>query len=230
MKRLTLSKVCIAAAVVLLILIGQAQQTKTPKRPYEHLLKFSKTQSQKQSQPEKKKNSCQESESIISAFVKELPNKLSTDEKEVTKIRTKILQNESLKKIIIKNNQCGANAASRLANIYSHFGLSDKANEYHKIVLNFAEKDNTTAIANLCGYDAISTKDQKLHYCKIVTNRKNIDFKSAALFFLGQHYLDNNDGDNLIELCLKNTEDKDLCQNLYLFPLGEKLRKEKKYK
>lgn len=220
----------IAVLVLFFLILGNhAHQKETPKQSDTYLLKSTKNQTQNKVH-EKKEDACQELENTIKALVKKLPKKLSNNEEEMKKNKTLILEDDSLKKLVIENNKCGANSASWLANIYLDVGLNDKANEYHKIVLDFAKKDNATAIANLCGYDTVATKEQRLRYCKIVINRENIDFKSAALFFLGQYYFDNNDGDNLIKLCLNAGTDSKICQNLYLFPLGDKLREEKKYK
>lgn len=170
---------------------------------------------------------CQKSEKIIRDFLKKLPPKPSKNEAEIKNTRTLLLQDESLKKIIIENNKCGANTASWLANIYALIGLNEKAQKYHKIVVGFAEKNNTSAIENLCGYDSVSTKAQKLHYCKAIMDGNNADYKFAAMGVLGGYYSETNQSDELIELCRKAGDKENACQFVYLFPFGEKLHKEK---
>lgn len=241
MKKIIFSKASIAAIILFSLTLGSYFQKKEVLRQSDTpLSKSIKSPAQKQISAEKKENPCQESENAINALVKNLYKTLGDNEEEIKKNRSIFLhQDESLKKIVIENNDCGAHSASRLAGIYSHYGLKEKANKYHKIVLDFAEKGNTTAIARLCsydatvsnllGYDPAATKEQKLHFCKLVINNKNEDSKFFAVDFLGELYFDENKEDDLLELCNKAGDSKNLCHMLYLFPLADKLYKEKKY-
>lgn len=241
MKKIIFSKVSIAAIILFSLILGSYCNKKVAHHQSDNpLSKSAKSPAKKQITADKKENSCQEPEKLINALVKNLYKIQGANEEEIKKNRTLFLnQDESLKKIAIENNDCGAHSASRLASIFSHFGLKEKANTYHKIVLDFAKKDNTTAIARLCsydttisnllGYDSVATKEQKLHYCKLVIKNQTEDSKLFAVSFLGELYFDEKKEDDLIELCNKAGDSKNICHLLYLFPLADKLYKEKKY-
>ncbi|QIN36836.1 SEL1-like repeat protein [Legionella longbeachae] len=241
MKKTIFSKSSIVTIILFSLVLGSYYHKKeTLQQSDSPLPKSEKIPDQKQITGEKKENPCQESENIINALVRKLYKTLGSNEEEVKKNRTLFLhQDESLKKILIENNECGASSASRLANIYSQFGLKDQANKYHKIVIGLAEKGNATAIERLCsydnkissmlGYDSVTTKEQKLHFCKLVIKNEKSDSKFFAVAFLGQLYFDENKEDELFDLCNKAGDSKDHCYMLYLFPLSDKLYKEKKY-
>ncbi|KTD02463.1 sel1 repeat family protein [Fluoribacter gormanii] len=231
MKKIIFSKSSIVTIILFSLVLGSYYHKKeTLQQSDSPLPKSEKIPDQKQITGEKKENPCQESENIINALVRKLYKTLGSNEEEVKKNRTLFLhQDESLKKILIENNECGANSASRLANIYSHFGFKDKANEYHKIVLDFAEKGNATAIENLCDYDSVTTEEQKVHFCKLVIENAKEDSKISAVHFLGQLYFEESKEDDLLELCNKAGDNKSHCHMLYLFPLADKFYKEKQY-
>jgi len=241
MKKIIFSKVSVAAIILFSLTLGSYFHKKEAFRQSDiPQSKSTKSPSQKQNSAEKKENPCQESENVINALVKNLYKTPGTNKEEIKKNRTLFLhRDESFKKIVIENNDCGVHLASRLAGIYSHYGLKEKTNKYHKIVLDFAEKGNTTAIERLCsydttisnllGYDSTATKEQKLHFCKLVINNKNEDSKFFAVNFLGELYFDENKEEDLLELCNKAGDSKNYCHMLYLFPLADKLYKEKKY-
>lgn len=135
------------------------------------------------------------------------------------------------------NNQCGADAASYLVNLYAHVNELEKANEHHQKVINYANSNNTSAISNLCdGYDSLVTSEQKLHFCQMVlddkTQKFNDTIKFAALTALSSFYFDLKQGDKLFELCEKSKE-KDICMFSNLFTsvnsLALKLYEEKNY-
>lgn len=241
MKKIIFSKASIAAIILFSLVFGTHWHKKESfKQSDIPISKSTTSSSQKKVSAENKENQCQESDNLINALFKKLHKTIGANEEEIKKNSTLILQqDESLKKIVIKNNDCGAHNASRLAYIYSHYGLKDKANKYHKIVIDFAEKGNATAIARLCsqdttisnllGYDSTATKEQKLHFCKLVIKNKNEDSKFFAVNFLGELYFDENKEDGLLELCNKAGNSKNFCHMLYLFPLADKLYKEKQY-
>lgn len=224
MKKL-ISSIISIAVIVLLILISQYHPKNAPKQSDAHQLKTSKIQPQKQEIFVKKVNPCQKSENIINVFVEKLLQiKLNAEDG-----KRAILQDKSLRKIIIENNECGASSASRLANIYSRFGFKDKANKYHQFVLDFAEKGNVTAIENLCDYDSVATKEQKIYFCKLIIENEKKDSKFSAVHFLGQLYFAESKEDDLLKLCNQAGDNKSHCHLLYLFPLADKFYKEKQY-
>lgn len=241
MKKFIFSKFSITTIILFSLILGSYFHKKEPPTKTDtHPSTSTKSQTQKHTLPEKKKNPCQASEDIIEHFLKKLPKKMPTNTEEIQIVRTLILQDEELKKIVIKNDKCGASSASWFANLYSDVGLKDKANEFHKMVLDFASKHNMSALADLCDYETVASKGEKLHFCKMIINSNDPTLqkttKFVALYRLAQFYLDTNQGNEFIRLCKKADDLKDLCFFSYSakFPsvdnLALKLYNEKQFK
>lgn len=185
-----------------------------------------------------KKSLCSKSDKIADALINglkknRLKEMLDTNSTLVSDTQT------SFKKIVTEDNHCAAYLASRLANIYSFYGLNEEANEYHQIIVDYAEKGEMAAISHMCTHDSLVrnirgneltiTKDQKLYFCKLIIEHASDDSKYSAVSFLARLYYDESNETALFDLCKKAGKSKDNCLMLYLFPLADKLYKEKKY-
>ena len=113
-------------------------------------MKMLKKESSPQNTLTKQKDPCIESDEIIQAFRKKIPDQLSGDDKSIQKTKMSFLHDASIAKMNIENNECGASSAYYLGNAYFSIDLKEKANEYHKMAVDFAETGNQYAIINLC--------------------------------------------------------------------------------
>ncbi|HHT9843843.1 TPA: tetratricopeptide repeat protein [Legionella pneumophila] len=154
------------------------------------------------------------------------------------KIKELFMHNSYIDKLSLSNDECGANAASWLANIFSNVGDTEKANKYHKIVLNFAKKGNQDAIRNICiGAVLSATVDDRVHFCETIFDTPKIKYDSQTTFtaykFLSTHYFDTNQVNKLINFCEKNHNRKEVCYYSFMFPsvnrLAAKLYDNKNY-
>ncbi|HAT1820078.1 TPA: tetratricopeptide repeat protein [Legionella pneumophila] len=183
-------------------------------------------------------------EGVLGKTIKEVQG---TNNKETDKIitdklkqnlRKELLANKSIKKIVIKNDFCGAYTAWRLLNLYELSDLHEEAQKYHSKLVHFASSGNATAIGTLCTSDNNTiTKNEKIRYCNLTLKSEDKEasgpYRFEAMMFLSKYYFDIEDGKSLIKIC-EGIDDKN--KNICFFGitysatgLAEKLYDKEKY-
>jgi len=112
----------------------------------------------------------------------------------------------NLYKESLKNNNCGVLSSAFLLNLYLLLDDNKKATAKHQRLLNFAYKNNITAIGALCLSDtSLTSMKNKSAYCENVINNPNANdrTKAVAFFNLLKSYggYDTRQVDKLINLC-----------------------------
>ena len=180
-----------------------------------------------------------EYKAVIENFNKQIPSNIDKNDEKYKRVIQSIIDNSSIDKLSIQNDECGANAASWLANIFSNISFKEKASEYHKMVLHFAKQGNRYAIRNICiGADLLATKDNRIQSCEIIFDSSKVNYDNQTKFIgyklLSSHYFDTDQGTKLIDFCEKNPDRKEVCYYSFAFPsvnrLAEKLYDKKEYK
>lgn len=190
-------------------------------------------------QAESEKEAICKHQVIIENFNKKnFPNIYKKD-KNSKKIIKALVHETEIEHLPIDNDECGANAASWLVNNLSRIGLSEKAAEYHRMLLNFAKQGNHYAIRNICiGADLLASIENRIQFCEDIFDNPKINYDGKTKFmaykFLSSYYFDTNQGMKLVNFCEKNHDRKEVCYYSFGFPsvnrLADKLFDSKEYK
>ncbi|KTD21995.1 sel1 repeat family protein [Legionella israelensis] len=226
----------IAGILLLSTLFNSSNVVKSDKNVHKkaHITKIKQqtisSKNKNETEPKKSEQQCESDEMALKVFQKSLGETLKehkeTSSKETNKnmenelkrnLRKELLTNKSIKKIVIKNNWCGAYSAWRLSNLYKLAELHEDAQKYHYKLVQLANSGNVTAIGNLCTSDnTYITKNEKIRYCNLTLKSEDKEasapYRFEAMMFLSKYYFDIEDGNKLIKICEEIDEkSKNIC-------------------